>query len=288
MEISPLHVDASPTTLSSGYVTESDAEEDLGEDLKEDLKEDLNEDLADYPAVGGDDDDEEEEEDSEEEDEKEEHQAPVDSTTLPAIDHVPSVKDTEVFEINESALTPPSPPTHTSLTYADAPLDYKAAMIRSRAASPPPALIVVVAIALPLSSPPPSPLTPLSSPLPYIPSPPLPLPSPPLPLLAPSLPLLLPATDRREDVPKADVPPRKRLCLTAPALRFEVGESSAAVVARYPGLDVTHATDYSFVDIVDATPRRPMSREQGHDKTKEPELARDPEPQDGPANVGSC
>ncbi|GKD66770.1 hypothetical protein Tco_1308878 [Tanacetum coccineum] len=87
-----------------------------------------------------------------------------------------------------------------------------------------------------------------------IPSPPLALPSPPLPL---------PATDRREDVPEADVSPRKRLCLTSPAPRFEVGESSVAVAARQPGLDVNHATEYSFVDTVDATPRRPMSREIG-------------------------
>ncbi|GJS02186.1 hypothetical protein Tco_0318694 [Tanacetum coccineum] len=79
------------------------------------------------------------------------------------------------------------------------------------------ALIVAVAAALPSSSPPPSRLTLLSSPLPQIPL-------PPLPLLAPSSPLLLPATDHREDVPEADVPPRKRLCLTAPAPRFEVGE----------------------------------------------------------------
>nr|GEY26369.1 retrotransposon protein, putative, Ty3-gypsy subclass [Tanacetum cinerariifolium] len=78
------------------------------------------------------------------------------------------------------------------------------------------ALIALVAAALPLSSPPPSPLTSLSSPLPLIPS-------PPLPLRALSSPLLLPATDRKEDVPEADVPPRKRLCLTAPTLRFEVG-----------------------------------------------------------------
>ncbi|GKD02743.1 hypothetical protein Tco_1177717, partial [Tanacetum coccineum] len=80
------------------------------------------------------------------------------------------------------------------------------------------ALITAVAAALP-SSPPPSPLTSQSSPLPQIPSPPLPLPSPPLQLPAPSLPLLLLAIDRKEDVPEADVPPRKRLCLTAPAPR---------------------------------------------------------------------
>ncbi|GKG61454.1 hypothetical protein Tco_0619179, partial [Tanacetum coccineum] len=80
------------------------------------------------------------------------------------------------------------------------------------------ALIAAVAAELP-SSPPPSPLTPLSSPLPHIPSPPLPLP-------APSSPLLLLATNRMEDVPEADVPPQKRLCLTAPAPTFEVRESS--------------------------------------------------------------
>ncbi|GKF01021.1 hypothetical protein Tco_0027944 [Tanacetum coccineum] len=107
------------------------------------------------------------------------------------------------------------------------------------------ALIAAVVAALPSSLLPPSPLTPLSSLLPQIPSPPLPLPSPPLLLSAPSSPLLLPATDHREDDPEADVPPQKRLCLTALTPRFEVGESSAAAAAAIqPGLDVTHATDY--------------------------------------------
>nr|GEZ00580.1 hypothetical protein [Tanacetum cinerariifolium] len=32
--------------------------------------------------------------------------------------------------------------------------------------------------------------------------------------------------------PKAEMPPRKRACFTTPVLRFEVGESSAAGVAR--------------------------------------------------------
>ncbi|GJS18595.1 putative reverse transcriptase domain-containing protein [Tanacetum coccineum] len=79
---------------------------------------------------------------------------------------------------------------------------------------------------------PPSPLSPWSSPLLQIPSPPLLVLSPPL----------------------------KRLCLTAPAPRFEVEESSV-VAARQPGLDVTHTIDYNFVDTVDATPRCPMYRE---------------------------
>ncbi|GKA88944.1 hypothetical protein Tco_0810756, partial [Tanacetum coccineum] len=110
-----------------------------------------------------------------------------------------------------------------------------------------------------LSSPtsPPSSLTPLSSPLPQIPSLPLPVPSPPTtsptyveaplgyravgiwlraasPLPSPTLPpthhllpLHAPSTSRRADTHEADIPPRKRLLLTAPTPRFEVRESSA-------------------------------------------------------------
>ncbi|GJW31093.1 hypothetical protein Tco_0051125 [Tanacetum coccineum] len=37
------------------------------------------------------------------------------------------------------------------------------------------------------------------------------------------------------DIPEADLPPRKRLCLTAPSLRYEAGESSAAGAARLTG-----------------------------------------------------
>ncbi|GJX28861.1 hypothetical protein Tco_0236940 [Tanacetum coccineum] len=231
IEYQPLPADALPTALSPGYVADSDPSE-----------EDPEEDLTDYLANGGDDDDDEEEEDEEEE----EHLAPTDSTTLPAVDPVPLAEDTK---------TPMSTATE--------------------------ALIVAVATTLPSSSPPPSLLTPLSSLLSQIPSPPLPLPSPPthtsltyveaplgyraamirssaappLPLPAPSPPLLLPATDRREDVPEADVPPQKRLCLTAPAPRFEMRESSAAAAARQPRLDGTHVTNYGFIDNVDATPR---------------------------------
>ncbi|GKC84288.1 hypothetical protein Tco_1140005 [Tanacetum coccineum] len=119
------------------------------------------------------------------------------------------------------------------------------------------ALIIEYASAPTPTSPPPSPLTLLSFPLPQIPSPPLPIPSPsthtsptyaeaplgyraamirssvasPLPLPTPSSPLLLHVTDCRED-PEADVPPWKRFCLTAPAPRFKLGESSAAATAR--------------------------------------------------------
>ncbi|GJV63367.1 putative ribonuclease H-like domain-containing protein [Tanacetum coccineum] len=47
---------------------------------------------------------------------------------------------------------------------------------------------------------------------------------------SPLLPILLPApsTSRRADIPKADMPPRKRLLLTTPRPSCKVGESSAA------------------------------------------------------------
>nr|GEW61791.1 putative reverse transcriptase domain-containing protein [Tanacetum cinerariifolium] len=40
---------------------------------------------------------------------------------------------------------------------------------------------------------------------------------------------LLPSTYRKTDIPRADVPPRKKACLTTSALGFEAGESFAAV-----------------------------------------------------------
>nr|GEX31674.1 hypothetical protein [Tanacetum cinerariifolium] len=261
---------------SPGYVADSDPKEDPEEDPKEDP--------VDYPADGGDDDDDDEEEedneDSEEDEEKEEHLALADTTILPAIDPIPA-----------PPLPLPSPPTHTSPTYAHAPLGYRAAMIRSRAASP----------------------------------------STHHPSEIPSPPLLLPSTTHREDIPEADMSLQKMAYFTAPTCRFEVGESSAHA-ARQPRSDVTHKTNYSFVDIVDVTPGRPMSREVGYgimdvwldmvgdmegrapttleelsqrvtdlaatlaqdthgiyeyDRTREPEPARDPEPQDGQVDAGS-
>ncbi|GKG57271.1 hypothetical protein Tco_0584697, partial [Tanacetum coccineum] len=45
---------------------------------------------------------------------------------------------------------------------------------------------------------------------------------------AASPPLSLLSTSHRTDVPKAEMPPRKRACLTTPAPGCEIGESSAA------------------------------------------------------------
>ncbi|GJV27792.1 hypothetical protein Tco_1384240 [Tanacetum coccineum] len=106
------------------------------------------------------------------------------------------------------------------------------------------ALIAAVAATLP-SSPPPSPLTPLSSLLPHIPSPPLTLPSPPT--------HISPTYDEAPLGYRAAGTCRFGRELTSllslPDLR------STAVAARQPGLDVA---------TMDATPRRPMSREVGY------------------------
>ncbi|GJR76346.1 hypothetical protein Tco_0088711 [Tanacetum coccineum] len=91
---------------------------------------DYEEDLADYHADRGDDDDDGDD-DGDSEDE-EENLAPADSTTLLVVDPVLSTEDTKALETDEFAPTP----THTSPTYVEAPLGYRAAMIRSRAASP--------------------------------------------------------------------------------------------------------------------------------------------------------
>nr|GFC24144.1 hypothetical protein [Tanacetum cinerariifolium] len=152
LEDQPVLDDASLTALSLGYVADFDPEEDLEEDPEEDH--------ADYPA----------------------------SSAVPVVDPIPSAGDTDAFETDESAPTPPSPtspqivitlfltrlrrarkmarpqtpilfpyeaeipsppppvsspplplpsPTVDSLTYAKAPLGYRAAKIRMRAASPP-------------------------------------------------------------------------------------------------------------------------------------------------------
>nr|GEZ31532.1 hypothetical protein [Tanacetum cinerariifolium] len=147
--LSPVYV---PELEYPEYLVPSNAEAPI-EDPEEDLEED--------PVDEGDDvDDKEDEEDEQEaskddEDKEEQHSALVDSFVVLVDDPIPSAKDTEAFETDESAPTPlpsprrrtarmsipspplplPSPPT-TSLTYAEAPLGYRAAGIRLRAASP--------------------------------------------------------------------------------------------------------------------------------------------------------
>ncbi|GKC25506.1 hypothetical protein Tco_1027656 [Tanacetum coccineum] len=238
--VEPLPIDASPTSLSPGYVADSDPEEYPEEDH------------ADYPADGWDDDDEpsddddddiddEDEEPFEDEDddkEEEEHLAPADPSFVPVVDPDSSAGDIEAFETDKSASTPRSPQTkvpfaQTYLRRAQKTIKLKPPMSPSMEAR-----IAEYAAAPALPSPPPSPLSPWSPPLPHIPSPPLPPPpsslhlSPPIPTSLPLpsslLPPLLvslfipPLVDHREDILEAELPPHKRLCLAAPTSRYEV------------------------------------------------------------------
>ncbi|GKB11951.1 hypothetical protein Tco_0845874 [Tanacetum coccineum] len=62
----------------------------------------------------------------------------------------------------------------------------------------------------------------------------------------------IPSTSRRADVLEANMPLRRRLLLTAPTPRFEIGESFvAAAAARQPGSTMARRVDHSFVDTVD-------------------------------------
>ncbi|GKC40540.1 hypothetical protein Tco_1052924, partial [Tanacetum coccineum] len=150
------------TLFQSLYIPESDPEEDL----KEDDDEDPEEDPTDYPADGGDDgvDEDEEVDIKADDEEEEEHPAPADSTTvaLPAADQSPSAKETEPFETDEYAATPPPHPAYRVTARISIP-------------APVPTLIwsdVEVARLLAISTSPSSPLSPWSSPPPIL----LPLP----------------------------------------------------------------------------------------------------------------
>ncbi|GKD11902.1 hypothetical protein Tco_1196309, partial [Tanacetum coccineum] len=191
---------ASPTIDSPGYVHESDPEEEPEADDDEDPEEDP----TDYPADRDDDDEEEEEEPSgddaddedEDEEEEEEHPAPADSV-------LPVHRMTARISIRDepSISLPPREEVERLLA---------------------------------LTTPPPSPLTPLSSPLPHIPFP------------------LLPAS------PPASVLPALPLPTSSPPLRCGVGESSAATAARPIG---GRRSDYGFFDTVDAEISRRRAEE---------------------------
>ncbi|GKG01065.1 hypothetical protein Tco_0305770, partial [Tanacetum coccineum] len=188
--------------------------------------EDPEEDPADYPADRDDDDDEEEEdlseddaddededEDEDKDEEEEEHPAPADSV-LP-VHHITariSIRD------EPSISLPPREEVKRLLA---------------------------------LTTPPLSPLTPLSSPLPHIPSPPFPA-SPPASVLPASPPLQLLSSDHKTDMPEITLPPQTRLCIDL-GPRYEIRESSAAAATRpIRG----HRTDYGFVSTIDTEIRR--------------------------------
>ncbi|GKF26989.1 hypothetical protein Tco_0082883, partial [Tanacetum coccineum] len=173
-----------------------------------------------------DDKDEEPFEDEDDDEEEEEHLDPADSSAIPVVDLVPSAGDTKAFETDKARKTVRlEPPMSPSM----------GVRIAEYAAAPAP------------PSPPPSPPPPSS---------PLPLPLSPLPPLPSSL-FIPPPVDRREDIPKAELPPHKRLCLTALTSRYEVGESSTAALRPTRG----HRADYGFIGTIDAEIRRQRAEE---------------------------
>ncbi|GJS01548.1 hypothetical protein Tco_0318056 [Tanacetum coccineum] len=227
--------DASPTTQSPDYVPEFNPEADPKEDDDEDPKEDP----VDYPADGGDDGDDEDE-----------HPALADDVVvaLPTTDQAPSAEETEPFETDKSAATPPPHPAYRVTARISIPAlvptpVWSDAELRAEAAS--------TSRSLPL--PPPFILSPtrLDAPSSGIP--------PPLPISVPtsSPPLLLPSASRREDRPEVTLPPQKRLGI-ALGLRYKVEESSSTAAAR-PARGLR--ADYGFVATMDREIRRDLERE---------------------------
>nr|GEV91912.1 hypothetical protein [Tanacetum cinerariifolium] len=210
--------------------------------------------------------------------EEEEHLAPADSVVVAptAADQAPSAEETEPFETDESATTPPPHPAYRMT-----------ARISIPAPVPMPAWTdSEVERLLAISSPPVSPLSPWSSPSPQIPFPPLPpILSPPYPVLSPapppspicslgyraamirlrdeaastsSPPLQLPSAGRREVRPEVTRPPQKRLGIVL-GPRYEVGESSSAAAAARPAGGLR--ADYGFVSTMDREIMRDPERE---------------------------
>ncbi|GJY01760.1 putative reverse transcriptase domain-containing protein [Tanacetum coccineum] len=83
------------------------------------------------------------------------------------------------------------------------------------------------------------------------------LPSPPLPPLPPSL-YIPPPVDHKDDIPKSEQPPRKRLCLSTLGYRYEIRESSTARSTR------DREVDYGFVSTIDAEARQQGISEVGY------------------------
>ncbi|GJY11838.1 reverse transcriptase domain-containing protein [Tanacetum coccineum] len=140
-----------------------------------------------------------------------------------------------------SSPLPIVPHPYGSPNHVRAPSGFRAAMGRLRALSP-------------------------STHHPLHPSPPLPPPPsslhlpPPVPTSLPVLLFIPPPVDCREDIPKAKLPPHKRLCLTALTSRYKVGESSTAAPRPIGG----HRADYRFIGTMDAKIRHQRAEEVGY------------------------
>ncbi|GJW34600.1 hypothetical protein Tco_0054632 [Tanacetum coccineum] len=68
-----------------------------------------------------------------------------------------------------------------------------------------------------------------------------------------------PLVDHREDIPEAEIPPHKRLCLSTLTSRYEVGEISTTSRPTRG-----HRADYEFIGTLDAETRRQRVVEVGY------------------------
>nr|GFA48585.1 hypothetical protein [Tanacetum cinerariifolium] len=265
VEDQPYADDASPTVESPGYIADSESMEedsihypDEPEDDNEDSKEDPKEDHTDYPADGapGDEDNDKDEE---------EHLAMADSSTVPVVDPIPLVVDTEAFETDESAPTPRSPQTRVPFSQTRLRRAQKTVKLE-----PPMSASMEVRIteyaATPLPPPPGHrgvrisvrPQTPMTTSTQVLigafiaGSPPFPLP--------PTSPAydLAPLGHRaamirmRGDIPKEDMPPWRRFVLTAPPY---IPAHDAWTIARA----VDRAEDVGYVRALQASEHRMMT-----------------------------
>ncbi|GKC99240.1 hypothetical protein Tco_1169515 [Tanacetum coccineum] len=263
----------SPTADSPGYIPESNPEEDPEKDGDEDPEEDP----VDYPADGGDDrddkdgpfdDDEDDKVDIEADDEEEEeHPTPAYfiAVALPAIDQALFAEETEPFETDESAATPPPHSAYhvTAMISILAPVPTP--VWSDAEISSPPRLISSPVPVLSLS-PPASPISPLGYRAAMI------------RLRAKatstfySLPLLPPIilSHTRLDAPSSGTPPMHLLFTNRRADRSEVGptykveESSSTTAARLAG---GLRVDYGFVATIDREIMRDPERDVGYEIT---------------------
>ncbi|GJR48795.1 hypothetical protein Tco_1316898 [Tanacetum coccineum] len=212
-------------------------------------------DHVDYPPDGGDDSDNEEgsSEDDEDDDmdieandeEEEEHLAPANSVVvaLPATDQAPSAEETEPFETDESAATPPPHPAYRCQTSS------------------------------PISTPPSSPLSPWSSPLPQIPSPSLPL-SPPSPVLSPAPP---PSPIRSLGYRAAMIRMRAEAASTSHSLPLPPPFILSPTRPDAPSLGIPPLAHIKIAHLAAARPAGGLRADYGFVATMDREIRRDPE-----------
>nr|GFC18778.1 hypothetical protein [Tanacetum cinerariifolium] len=187
----------SPTAESPGYITESEPEMEPEENDGDDDKSEG--DSIDYPTSEGDNDanddgDDLSEDDADDEDEEES-------------------SDSEKEEEEHLALTVLAPDLYSSVSESDETEPFEEGETAATPRPPPLSPVSLTSYTLP----------PLLMSLPIY---------TPLPTSSFPLPSSIPSTSGSERIPEADIPLRKRARLTTPTSRYEIGESSVAVVAR--------------------------------------------------------